>query len=102
MHNLIGTRNIHSFVTGATVAVAILLVSACSTVPASRPGGNAANSSAPEQTSATGTPGGQPPRVAPASSEQLSDGRGTEQLCHDLLHKGRLPANAANDPQRCE
>jgi hypothetical protein len=38
----------------------------------------------------------------PSGSHQGNDRRDTEQLCHDLLHGGKRPADAASNPQRCE
>jgi hypothetical protein len=35
-------------------------------------------------------------------SQQEIDLSDTKQLCHDLLHGGKRPPNAANDPARCE
>lgn len=59
----------------------IMSVTACSTVSGAGQEGTAAD------------------RVA---QEQQTSDRRTEQLCHDLLHAGTRPANAASNPQRCE
>jgi hypothetical protein len=79
-----------------------LLVASCSAPVAKR----SQNGPAGVEKQLTGVVGSLPEQspsiIAPRKTYQPTDDRDTAQLCHDLLHGGVRPANAAQDPQRCE
>lgn len=81
------------------VAGVTLLVAGCTTAPATRQ--SAGTGTPPGPAVVTGAPRGQQTDTPPVSPHERMDHRDTEQLCHDLLHRGNRPSDAARDPGRC-